>query len=501
MAASIRLNEFPQLPMNMRRVSRSLGFLLGCGLSRALSALALATPSALLGWLGAALLLSPTASPQDADTESAEPKPTLQAAVPAKQLAAAQDASRNARLALEAAEDALAALVTGLEDEHHALATGSPARDALLLGLTDALDVARLRYQHELDQGRPLQRGLRRKLLLEAFASSATSSDPELERLQSWVRRRVADNLSVRTELSDTGREDVDRALLQVLPPDETFAAFWNRDFHQTLPEAEVYTAALSAYEAAGAALDRVRYPERYGPSGKPAPAGMVVVPGGTYRLGPGTGWRRGLVSVKLEAFAIDRREVTNQLYAIFVDTQSIGARSALLPRGWTLDAAGLASYPSSRRDHPVVHVNWEQAAAYAKWAGKRLPTEDEWEAAAAGTKGVAYPWGNSWIPEAANGAGYASDTLPVASFFEHTSPTGCHDMAGNVWEWTSTSEAGRVLDEPSDEALNMIIRGGAWDSPREELTTRARWTAAAQGAFDHPDYARPIGFRCVQDL
>jgi len=456
----------------------------------------------LLPLLLAATLLTGGAAAQDTGaTDRLKKDVAAQKLAADKALAAAQEQARVTREALEAAQLELEALVTNLADEHRALAGGGSARDALVLGLTDALDVARLRYQHELDQGRPLQRGLRRRLLVEAFDASARSNDPELERLQSWVRRRLADTFSVRTDLTGLGRDDVDRQLLQLMPPDESFAEFWNRDFHLTLPESAAYAAALTAYEAAGADLARLRNPERYGPSGKPAPAGMVIVPGGSYRLGPGTGWRRGVVNVKLAPFAIDRREVTNQLYAVFVDAQPPEARAALLPRGWVLDERGLASYPSTKRDHPVVYVNWEQAAAYAAWAGKRLPTEDEWEAAAAGTKGLAYPWGNTWVDGAANGAGYANGTLPVASFLDRASPVGCHDMSGNVWEWTSTSEAGKTLNAPSDEALNMIIRGGAWDSPREELTTRARWTAAAQGAFDHPDYARPIGFRCVQDL
>lgn len=483
------MSEFPQLPMIERPIARRVPH----GLRRAARSVLLPL------LLGAALLTGDAAAQNAGDRLKRDAAAAKNAAD--KALADAQELTRVTREELEAAQQTLEALVTGLEDEHRALAGGGSARDALVLGLTDALDVARLRYQHELDQGRPLQRGLRRRLLVEAFDASGTSNDPELERLQAWARRRLADTLSVRTDLTGVGRDDVDRQLLQVMPPDESFAEFWNRDFHLTLPESAAYSEALAAYEAAGANLARLRNPERYGPSGKPAPAGMVVVPGGTYSLGPGTGWRRGKVSAKLAPFAIDRREVTHQLYAVFVDAQPPEARAELLPRGWSLDERGLAIYPSSRRDHPVVHVNWEDAAAYAAWAGKRLPTEDEWEAAAAGMKGLAYPWGNSWVDGAANGAGYSTGTLPVASFLDRASPVGCHDMAGNVWEWTSTSEAGKTLNAPSEEALNMIIRGGAWDSPREELTTRARWTAAAQGAFDHPDYARPIGFRCVQDL
>jgi formylglycine-generating enzyme required for sulfatase activity len=227
----------------------------------------------------------------------------------------------------------------------------------------------------------------------------------------------------------------------------------------------------------------------------------MVIVPGGNYDLGPNSGWARPARRVSLEPFALDRREVTNRQYAAFVDAQPATARRELLPRGWTLAGDGQARYLEGRGDHPVVYVDWDQAAAYATWAGKRLPTEDEWEAAAAGPEGLAFPWGNSFVFGVSNGAALSDDTMPVESFPQHPSPSGAFDMAGNVWEWTSTLEDGSQLRKPPEGAVNVVIRGGGFDAKREQLATRFRWTAPGQAAFAHPTFDRPIGFRCAMDL
>ena len=111
----------------------------------------------------------------------------------------------------------------------------------------------------------------------------------------------------------------------------------------------------------------------------------MVVVPGGSYDLGPNTGWERPERRVTLDHFAIDRHEVTCGMYALFVNALPMDRRDEMLPRGWDLDKSGWSRFGDSQRDQPVVYVDLDQAMAYAAWAGKRLPTEDEWEAAAAG--------------------------------------------------------------------------------------------------------------------
>jgi formylglycine-generating enzyme required for sulfatase activity len=148
-----------------------------------------------------------------------------------------------------------------------------------------------------------------------------------------------------------------------------------------------------------------------------------------------------------------------------------------------------------------VVWVSWTQAAGYASWAGKRLPTEDEWEAAAAGTDALDFPWGNEWRSGMANGESAAGGTLPVESFPHARSPAGCFDMSGNAWEWTATLEDGTNVKTLPEGLFNAIIRGGGWDSRREELSSRYRRGALAHDTFAPPRYKVPIGFRCVKDL
>lgn len=134
-------------------------------------------------------------------------------------------------------------------------------------------------------------------------------------------------------------------------------------------------------------------------------------------------------------------------------------------------EAAGQEMPPGQGEDtHPVVNVTWAEAAAYALWAGCRLPSEAEWEKAARGTDGRMYPWGNTWDPARCNtNEGGPGRTAPVGSYPNGASPSGCLDMAGNVWEWTSTkhkpfpyrADDGREEPGGGDE---RVPRGGGWN-------------------------------------
>lgn len=419
-------------------------------------------------------------------------------------LAAANETLVATRTEKEAAYDVLESMVRELHDDYVAL-TGGPDsathRHTLVLLLQDSLEPARTRLTAEAAKGRSVLRGVRRRILEEAFDGPVSASPPVDARLARWVARAVAGELSKRETWDDVDADELLRLIDDLFPKGRSWFQFWNDRFHQTLPETARWETAQAAYEAAGLKLERLRNPERYGKKGEVAPPGMVIVPGGQYELGPNTGWERPWRRASLKLFAIDRHEVTNREYALYVNAQAVGERRATLPRGWSLDASGLANFPRDQRDHPVVHVNWDQATAYAAWAGKRLPTEDEWEAAAAGTEGLAYTWGNSYQAGLANGDYQQTSTLPVEAYPAGRSPVGCYDLLGNAWEWTSTLEDGSTTDRLPEGLVNVAIRGGGWDSRREELTTRYRWTAPGHSAFASERYTRPIGFRCVKDF
>jgi len=154
--------------------------------------------------------------------------------------------------------------------------------------------------------------------------------------------------------------------------------------------------------------------------------------------------------------FYMDRHPVTNQAYEEFLQDNPDFAP----PPSWLGRSA-----PQSLRDHPVVGVSWEDARAYAAWAGKRLPTAEEWQRAAGGQQGRRYPWGDQFTPGCCNTreAGEGG-TTPVGKYSPALhpelvegadSPYGVADMAGNVWEW--------LADEAGFEGQYRQLRGGAW--------------------------------------
>jgi formylglycine-generating enzyme required for sulfatase activity len=140
-----------------------------------------------------------------------------------------------------------------------------------------------------------------------------------------------------------------------------------------------------------------------------------------------------------------------------------------------------------NQADHPVVGVTYYEAEAYASWAGKRLPMEQEWEKAARGTDGRKYPWGNDFDKSKCNSlASGIGATTPVTKYTEGISPSGCYDMAGNVWEWCASwyNQSGGL----------RVIRGGSWSiTPVPVRTSFRDWYPADFGSVT-------IGFRLAQD-
>ena len=196
----------------------------------------------------------------------------------------------------------------------------------------------------------------------------------------------------------------------------------------------------------------------------------MVAVPAGEFIMGSedpeADDNEKPATKVFVGAFLIDKVEVTNTRYL-----RCIEAEVCTRPVGRGYDEA-------TKADLPVTIVSWQQASAYCRWAGKRLPTEAEWEKAARGTDGRRYPWGNRFEVERAN-VGYTVGTIAVGSYPLGASPYGVLDMAGNVWEWTSSLYTSLPYD-PDDGRENLnargsrVERGGSWYyGPQHARTTR----------------------------
>ncbi len=227
--------------------------------------------------------------------------------------------------------------------------------------------------------------------------------------------------------------------------------------------------------------------------------APMVLVPGGAFKMGSpegaGVDDERPLHNVSLSPYYMDVYETTNRVYRRCVD-----AGACTPPEIRTLFDDPLYA------DHPVVIVDWDQAWKFCAWAGKRLPTEAEWEFAARGPDGRIYPWGNEWDPSRANWNGGENGdgtvgTKPVGSYPSGVSPFGIHDMAGNVWEWCAdwhNADSYGNYHEKTDPrgprfGTVKVLRGGAWKGSGQE-TVRA-----ANRFMDRPFEAYSLfGFRCA---
>src|SRR5262245_50548932 len=224
--------------------------------------------------------------------------------------------------------------------------------------------------------------------------------------------------------------------------------------------------------------------------SGAATPAGMVLVPGGTFKMGRDNGdeFESPAHTVKVKPFFIDRTEVTNEEYQRFVS--ATGHRA---PAHW---AGG--KIPEGQTKFPVVNVSWDDANAYARWANKRLPTEAEWEFAARGTDGRIYPWGSAWKRDYANAGRSEKGALNQTGSYEPgASPFGALDLCGNAWEWTSSEFAdypGRKAASSLAGAGLKVIRGGAYDVAPRRATSTYRGAVPPDRAFDK------TGFRCVRE-
>jgi len=198
---------------------------------------------------------------------------------------------------------------------------------------------------------------------------------------------------------------------------------------------------------------------------------------------------------VYLDAFWIDRTEVTNEQYKRCVDVGACSSPSRA--KSSTRDSY----YGNSAFDnYPVIYIGWHQADAYCRWASKRLPTEAEWEKATQGTDGNTYPWGEEIECNRANYHACVGDTTKVGSYPEGASPYGALDMAGNVWEWVADGyDYGYYGKSPGsnpqslDSSAARVLRGGAWDGAWRNVR------AAVRGSLGLSEASGLVGFRCAR--
>ncbi|MBT7191913.1 MAG: SUMF1/EgtB/PvdO family nonheme iron enzyme [Anaerolineae bacterium] len=238
--------------------------------------------------------------------------------------------------------------------------------------------------------------------------------------------------------------------------------------------------------------------------------------------------------SLYLNAYWIDKTEVTNAMFQIFVEETGHITDAEIIGKaqGWNGSDISMVNganwmHPlepetdiTDLENHPVVQVSWNDAFAYCQWAGGRLPTEAEWEMAARGTDGRNYPWGNrepmnnllnfadaslgeysSWVPADEFDDAWAF-TAPVGSYPDGISPYGVNDMVGNVWEWVNdwhdpNYHKSPITENPTgpETGAFKVVRGGSWYNSRssEQFIASSRIKDVTDSAFAH------LGFRCAE--
>ena len=237
-------------------------------------------------------------------------------------------------------------------------------------------------------------------------------------------------------------------------------------------------------------------------------PKRMVLVPAGEFTMGTddpnAPADQRPARKVNVDTFYIDKHEVTNAQFQEFILADGYNKREYWTKTGWNFiqKKRFYYNYPTKKTyridkplgfggnsvstapDHPVIGVSWYEAAAYAKWAGKRLPTETEWEKAARGTDARIYPWGDKFDFSKLKYFPHQEKLSPVGSFPKGASPYGVLDMAGSVAEWCADSNKEK-----------KIVCGGGWNAIRFQL--RCTYREAQLPTYRYYN----LGFRCVKDV
>jgi serine/threonine-protein kinase len=234
----------------------------------------------------------------------------------------------------------------------------------------------------------------------------------------------------------------------------------------------------------------------------------MIYIPAGEFLMGSldsdpdADDAEKPQHTVTLDAYWIDRTEVTNAQYALCV-------KAGKCPSPWTSTSKTRSSYYGDVQfdGYPVAYLSWDAAAAYCTWAGRRLPTEAEWEKAARGTDGRLYPWGNQDPAcQLVNYNRCVGDTSAAGSYPAGASPYGALDMAGNVWEWVQDlysgsyyprSPASNPLGPASSDSPTPyhVLRGGFWGFGSKYV--RAAFRFRGMHLYDINDGY--YGFRCAR--
>ena len=252
--------------------------------------------------------------------------------------------------------------------------------------------------------------------------------------------------------------------------------------------------------------------------------AEMVLIPAGNFQMGSNDSQayddEKPVHTVYVDAFYIDKYEVTNAQFKVFVDANPQWQKDNIPDKyhdGYYLRYWSGNSYPSGEGNHPVTHVSWYAAMAYAQWAGKRLPTEAEWEKAArGGLVGNKYPWGNAIDTSQANYNSMGVGTTPVGRYAPNG--YGLYDMAGNVSEWCldvydrdfyarsprrnpladdlTMSEVIRIFQNVT---TSRVYRGGSCYGDTQNLRVANRFANHFRYTPSHTDDG--LGFRCARDV
>jgi len=245
----------------------------------------------------------------------------------------------------------------------------------------------------------------------------------------------------------------------------------------------------------------------------------MALIPAGEFAMGSEDNRSEHVHTVYVDAFYMDTHEVTNADYQKFVLANPRWQKDHIphgLHYGFYLFHWDGNNYPVGKANHPVVHVNWYGAMAYSAWAGKRLPSEAEWEKAArGGLEGKKYPWGNTIAPAQANYGKNLGNTTPIGKYAPNG--YGLFDMAGNVYEWcldaasldfyftspkrnplsdvNTIANVALILDNYTRIKSIRVLRGGSWWSTAQDVRVAERTSGFFPPSYSNAD----IGFRCVK--